>query len=118
MCTFPWGTDVVCDVKNLSVNGMRAGVMARELVNTTARHPDTDFPTITIIAEVANDVCNPHIPTIPHMTTPAEYKVALLSILEQLEAKLPVGSHVIFLGYFHGADIYDVRERLACVFGA
>ncbi|KNC50626.1 uncharacterized protein AMSG_11616, partial [Thecamonas trahens ATCC 50062] len=97
------------DYQNIAVNGMRSGPMAAELVNTTARHKETDAPALVLLAEVANDVCNPH-PGTSHMTEPAAYKTNMLSILDQLDAMLPPNSNVVFFGYLHGEAYYQAMK--------
>jgi len=97
------------DFQNIAVDGSRSPSMARSLVITTARQVANDHPALVFFALVANDVCSPH-PGTGSMTTPQEFLKNNLQSLQWLDEHLPTGSHVVFIGLFHGALIWEMMH--------
>jgi len=93
------------DYQNIAVNGARSPSIA-DFTKATSRNQKVDHPMIMLYNPAANDVCNPHMGS-NYMTTPKEFYANNLNILQQLDAKLPPGSHVVLVGLFHGDMIYE-----------
>ncbi|CAG5133422.1 unnamed protein product, partial [Candidula unifasciata] len=99
------------DYQNIAVNGERS-FSARKLVHSLSRLRDKDKPLIVFHVLVGNDVCNGHVDTLSHMTTPAVFYNNTVEILETLNTKLPKGSHVFLIGLADGQVLYDgLAER-------
>ena len=103
------------DLQNLGVNGARTDSMAPGsdgsfgIVNGLARSRTTDAPLLVIYALIGNDVCNGH-PGADSMTTAAEFKTNVMASLAVLNATLPEGSHVAFLGLVDGRVLFDTTS--------
>ena len=99
------------DFQNIGVNGARTGSMAPPsgVINALARNKTTDAPMLVIYALIGNDVCNGH-PGSQDWTTVAEFQANVLASLDYLQATLPVGSHVAFLGLADGRVLYDTTH--------
>ena len=96
------------DFQNIGVNGARTGSMAppNGVINALARNPATDAPMLVIYALIGNDVCSSG----ADFTTVAEFQVNVLKSLDYLQATLPKGSHVAFLGLADGRVLYDTTH--------
>ena len=103
------------DYQNLGVNGARVGSMAPSadggfgIVDALARNRATDAPLLVVYALIGNDVCNGH-PGAGSMTTVPEFTAAVLASLAVLNATLPAGSHVAFLGLVDGRVLYNTTS--------
>mgnify|MGYP006415442841 CR=1 FL=1 len=95
------------DYQNIAVNGARVGAMSNGIIHSFARNAKRDRPVLTFYALIGNDVCNGHEDTLQHMTTPAEFKIAVNSSLTTLNDQLPPGSVVMFIGLVDGRILYD-----------
>ena len=96
------------DLQNIGVNGARTGSMAppNGVINALSRNKATDAPLLVIYALIGNDVCSSG----HDWTTVAEFQANVLKSLDYLEATLPVGSHVAFLGLADGRVLYDTTH--------
>ena len=99
------------DFANVGVNGARSGSMMppKGVINALQRNATTDAPMLVIYALIGNDVCNGH-PGMSEMTTVPEFQANVLASLDYLEATLPAGSHVAFLGLADGRVLYDTTS--------
>ena len=99
------------DFQNIGVNGARTGSMAPPsgVINALARNKTADAPMLVIYALIGNDVCNGH-PGSQDWTSVAEFQANVLASLDYLQATLPVGSHVAFLGLADGRVLYDTTH--------
>lgn len=99
------------DFQNVGVNGARTGSMAppNGVINALARNKTHDAPITVIYALIGNDVCNGH-PGDADWTTVQEFQANVLLSLDYLQATLPVGSHVAFLGLADGRVLYDTTH--------
>lgn len=101
------------DYQNTGVNGARSGAEAggkTPLVKDIARNQKKDKPATVIVELVGNDVCNSHT-EVSRMTSVADFKANILTILDDLDATLPPGSHVAFLGLAKGTILYDLMHN-------
>eukprot|EP00051_Salpingoeca_urceolata_P006995 m.92633 g.92633 ORF g.92633 m.92633 type:complete len:570 (+) comp15071_c0_seq6:2503-4212(+) len=99
------------DFQNIAVNGARAGSMNDTIQQSMSRDPKTDKPAIVVYALIGNDVCNGHVDTLAHMTTPQEMHDKALGTFQFLESKLPKGSHVFVMGLANGSILYDALHN-------
>ena len=99
------------DVQNIGVNGARTGSMAPPdgVINALARNKTTDAPMLVIFALIGNDVCNSR-SSPSSFTSISEFQSNVLKSLDFLEATLPAGSHVAFLGLADGRVLYDTTH--------
>jgi len=58
---------------------------------------------------IGNDVCESS--DIEGMTTPAEFKTNVLSLLNYLDTRLPNGSHVVSVGLADGELLWDYTSN-------
>lgn len=61
---------------------------------------------IVVFELMGNDVCGGH-EDFDHWTKPDEFEADIRERLAELDAKLPVGSHVIVLGLATGTILWD-----------
>ncbi len=95
------------DFANIAVNGARVGAMAPPgIINGLSRRQATDAPMLVFFALIGNDVCNGHA-GFDHMTKEDEFQRDVLASLAYLDATLPAGSHVAFLGLVDGRVLYE-----------
>ncbi len=94
------------DVANVGVNGART---TDAPVQALARNASTDAPALVIYALIGNDVCN-HNADGSGWTTPDEFLANVLKSLDVLNATLPAGSHVAFLGLADGRVLYNATH--------
>jgi acyloxyacyl hydrolase len=94
------------DYQNISRNGARSGSLFNDLVETTSRKPNTDYPALAFYAQLANDICSGRAGT-EHMTTPEQFSINVNNSLTYMETLLPPGSTVILLGLIHGELMWD-----------
>ena len=99
------------DYTNIGVNGARTGSMKppNGVINALTRNASADSPLLLLFSLIGNDVCNGH-PGTSQMTTVAEFQANVISSLDYLEATLPAGSHVAFLGLADGRVLYDTTQ--------
>mgnify|MGYP001794347493 CR=1 FL=1 len=76
------------------------------LLPSMARHHQFDQPALVFYSLVGNDVCK-HQHDLNHMTTPEEMHVNVLKTLDQLDNRLPQGSHVVLIGLADGRILFD-----------
>jgi len=93
------------DYQNCGVNGARSGAMI-DLVKFLKRDNSSDQPILVIFEVIGNDVCSGH-PDLGRMTTPEKFKENVLKSLDNLNAILPKGSHVLFQGLADGRVLWD-----------
>jgi acyloxyacyl hydrolase len=96
---------------NIGVNGARVTSMSPPGGIIESFTPDAalDAPSLVIHALIGNDVCNGH-PGTSAMTTVEEFQAAVLASLDYLDANLPAGSHVAFLGLVDGRILFDTTK--------
>jgi hypothetical protein len=96
---------------NIGVNGARVTSMSPPGGIIESFTPDAalDAPSLVIHALIGNDVCNGH-PGTSSMTTVEEFQAAVLASLDYLDANLPAGSHVAFLGLVDGRILFDTTK--------
>jgi acyloxyacyl hydrolase len=100
------------DYTSVAVNGARVGSAASDLIpEGLKRNRMSDAPVLLIYALIGNDVCNGHNPTVPDMTTPAEFAQAVTQSILELNSTLPAGSHVGFIGLADGLILYDTMHN-------
>eukprot|EP01100_Stratorugosa_tubuloviscum_P002210 TRINITY_DN1504_c0_g3_i1.p1 TRINITY_DN1504_c0_g3~~TRINITY_DN1504_c0_g3_i1.p1 ORF type:complete len:593 (-),score=260.92 TRINITY_DN1504_c0_g3_i1:118-1896(-) len=97
------------DYQNIGVNGARTSSMASNIMFSFARDQQNDNPVLLTYALIGNDVCNSH-PDMSHMTTPDEFYDNVILALDYLDTKLPMGSHVVFLGLVDGRVLWDTMN--------
>jgi acyloxyacyl hydrolase len=93
------------DYQNLGVNGDESNKVISYL-DSIKRDKDKDFPILMILELTGSDVCDP-LPSFDAMTTPEKFRENILSVLSQLNSKLPKGSHVFIWGLVDGRYLYD-----------
>ena len=84
------------DYQNAAVNGGAAGNTVSN-AEALRRDQDNDHPMILFLELIGNDVCGKH--TDPsQMTSKADFMTKTYKILQEMDAKLPKGSHVFIFG--------------------
>lgn len=95
------------DYQNIGVNGARVKDMAKEIVQSFARHSDTDNPVFLSLALIGNDVCNGH-PGMEHMTKPDDFYKFTLETLKYVDEHVAPGSTVMGTGLVDGRALFDL----------
>lgn len=105
------------DYQNIGVNGARSTSMMRantsndsSIITSLARDADDDFPLLVFYALVGNDVCNPHTNQTAPMTSPQEFEERVTDAMRYLNATLPVGSHLVFVGLLDGQMMWNTMH--------
>jgi acyloxyacyl hydrolase len=101
------------DYATVAVNGARTSNVAPPTGDIMAftRDQQNDTPALVFFALIGNDVCNGHVPTLPHMTTVAEFKQYLTTSLQYLDTQLPKGSNVLFMPLADGLILHEVLHN-------
>eukprot|EP01088_Endostelium_zonatum_P006138 TRINITY_DN18241_c0_g1_i1.p1 TRINITY_DN18241_c0_g1~~TRINITY_DN18241_c0_g1_i1.p1 ORF type:complete len:605 (-),score=131.95 TRINITY_DN18241_c0_g1_i1:49-1719(-) len=98
------------DYQSIAVNGARCTSMNSTIIESFARNANFDHASITGLALLGNDVCNPH-PGYDHMTPPALFQANIQDILKKLDTMLPKGSFVTIMGLIDGRILYDTMAN-------
>jgi acyloxyacyl hydrolase len=101
------------DYQNVGVNGARTSSMAppNGIVGSLARNQTTDAPLLAIFALIGNDVCDSRASD-ASWTSVVDFKANVLRSLDALDATLPSGSHVAFVGLVDGRVLYNTTHTL------
>ncbi|GFS78164.1 acyloxyacyl hydrolase [Nephila pilipes] len=100
------------DFQNICFNGAASGSMLAYM-KSIARKPQIDKPAVVFYAMMGNDVCERWMKSLDDLTTPEEFRKNVLKTLDNLEAILPEGSHVLLVGLVNGSFIFPaMSERL------
>lgn len=91
------------DYQNVAVNGGDSGNTWGN-IKALKRNPKNDYPLLMFMELVGNDVCHK---SFSAMTTPAEFKVKILRLLNWLDDNVPADSHLMMFGLADGNLLYE-----------
>jgi len=94
------------DFQNVGENGARSSHL--NLAKSLQRTPE-DKPLLVMVALVGNDVCNGHAGS-GSMTTPDDFRKGIVAILDELDTKLPLNSHVAIVGLVDGRILWNTMH--------
>jgi len=90
------------DFQNIAVNGASSGNSWDNI--QALKRTKADHPLLMVLELIGNDVCKK---SFASMTKPEDFKKNILRILNDLDKRVPKGSHLMILGLGDGGLLYD-----------